>query len=188
MEWPTQILRATWHQIFFCRVIFCASLLLPHSIDKPPPSWYICPILAQEEPIATWERTIPGQRAWGCSSKVALAVSPRIGSFPRYQAFRFKSFIGLEESLRQRHAEGLLSAARTVPSYLNQPPMSMGQRTSSDHWNRSSLVGILLVWVRWLLETPRRWISVPCVHLPLRVRSIRVHLAVRWCHFWHDSV
>ena len=24
----------------------------------------------------TWERTIPGQRAWGCSSKVALAVSP----------------------------------------------------------------------------------------------------------------
>ena len=70
------ILRATWHQIFFFRVIFCASLLLPHSIDKPPPSWYICPILAQEEPIATWERTIPGQRVWGCSSKVALAVSP----------------------------------------------------------------------------------------------------------------
>ena len=64
---------------------------------------------------------------------MALAVSPRIGSFPRYQAFRFKSFMGLEESLRQpgqRHPVGLLSAARTVPSYLNQPPMSMGQRTS----------------------------------------------------------
>ena len=106
--------------------------------------------------IAEDQAQRPGREpspASGRSSKVALAVSPRIGSLPRYQACGFKSFMGLEESIRQprqRHPVGLLSAGRTVPSYLNQPPMSMGQRTSSDHWNRSSLVGILLK----LLETP----------------------------------